>query len=193
MSIQALEWPKEGNSRVPYRVFADPDIYQAELDRIFLGASWQYLALAAELPEPGDYKTTFLGETPVIVTRGEDGEIHAMVNRCAHRGNLVCLKPRGHTNDGLTRVYHVWRSLVADPAQPLEALTRKRQGYLSRQPAAHLLHNFPHQPPDLEGRRRDRRVRRASRQLHLWRTARRQRHLRPALFRDPFAARGLQA
>ena len=70
---QALEWPVEGNSRVPYRVFADPDIYRTELDRVFLGASWQYLALAGELPEIGDYRTTFLGETPVIVTRGEDG------------------------------------------------------------------------------------------------------------------------
>ena len=92
MSMHALEWPQQGNARVPYRVFADPEIYRAERDRIFLGASWQYLGLADELPEPGDYKTTFLGETPVIVTRGEDGEIHAMVNRCAHRGNLVCLK-----------------------------------------------------------------------------------------------------
>src|SRR5712691_7343649 len=108
MSIQALEWPKVGNSRVPYRVFADPEIYRAELDRIFLGPSWQYLALADELPEPGDYETTFLGETPIIVTRGEDGEIHAMLNRCAHRGNLVCLKQRGHTKN-LTCVYHAWR------------------------------------------------------------------------------------
>ena len=107
--MDQLEWPVEGNSRVPYRVFADPEIYRAEHERIFLGASWQYLALADELPEPGDYKTNFLGETPVIVTRGDDGEIHAMVNRCAHRGNLVCLKNRGHTNDGLTCVYHAWR------------------------------------------------------------------------------------
>ena len=109
MDGDALTWPKEGNSRVPYRVFADPEIYKAELDRIFLGANWQYLALADELPEPGDYRTTFLGETPVIVTRGDDGEIHAMVNRCAHRGNLVCLKERGRTKDGLTCVYHAWR------------------------------------------------------------------------------------
>ena len=109
MSVQALEWPKEGNARVPYRVFADPDIYRAELDRVFLGPTWQYLALPEELPEIGDYKTTFIGETPVIVARGEDGEIHAMVNRCAHRGNLVCLKERGHSPDGLTCVYHSWR------------------------------------------------------------------------------------
>jgi anthranilate 1,2-dioxygenase large subunit len=109
MSVAALEWPKEGNARVPYRVFSDPDIYQAELDRVFLGPTWQFLALANDLPRPGDYMTTFLGETPVIVTRGEDGEIHAMVNRCAHRGNLVCLKRRGHSDDGLTCVYHSWR------------------------------------------------------------------------------------
>jgi anthranilate 1,2-dioxygenase large subunit len=104
----AVKWPAEGNARVPYRMFSDPEIYRAELSRIFLGPTWQYLALAGELPQPGDYLTTFLGETPVIVTRANDGEIHAMVNRCAHRGNLVCLKRRGHA-DNLTCVYHAWR------------------------------------------------------------------------------------
>ena len=103
-----IKWPAEGNARVPYRMFSDPDIYRAELDRIFLGPTWQYLALGGELPQTGDYLTTFLGETPVIVARGHDGEIHAMVNRCAHRGNLVCLKRRGHA-DNLTCVYHAWR------------------------------------------------------------------------------------
>jgi anthranilate 1,2-dioxygenase large subunit len=114
---QLLEWPNQGNARVPYRVFADPDIYRTELNRIFLGASWQYLALAGELPQPGDYRTTFVGETPVIVTRGEDGDVHAMLNRCAHRGNLVCLKERGHTKDGLTCVYHSWRYDLAGNLQ----------------------------------------------------------------------------
>ena len=66
MDTHTLTWPKEGNSRVPYRVFSDADIYKAELDRLFLGPTWQYLAMANELPNPGDYKTTFLGETPVI-------------------------------------------------------------------------------------------------------------------------------
>src|SRR5262249_37569819 len=65
-------WPKEGNSRVPYRMFSDPEVYRAELERVFLGPTWQFLVLADELPNPGDYKTTFLGETPVIVTRGDD-------------------------------------------------------------------------------------------------------------------------
>ena len=108
MDTHNLAWPKEGNARIPYRVFSDPDIYRTELDQLFLGPTWQFLVMANELPNPGDYKTTFLGETPIVVTRGEDGEIHAMVNRCAHRGNLVCLKRQGHTDDGLTCVYHSW-------------------------------------------------------------------------------------
>jgi len=107
MQAQALNWPAEGNSRVPYRVFSDLELYRDELQRVFLGPTWQFLVIADELPEPGDYKTTFLGETPVIVTRGEDGEIHAMVNRCAHRGNLVCLKRQGNAA-ALTCVYHAW-------------------------------------------------------------------------------------
>jgi anthranilate 1,2-dioxygenase large subunit len=118
----ALRWPAEGNARVPYRVFSDPDIYRDELARIFLGPTWQFLALAHDLPEPGDYLTTFLGDTPVIVTRGHDGALNAMVNRCAHRGNLVCLKRRGRAAS-LTCVYHAWRY---DLAGNLESVAFRR-------------------------------------------------------------------
>jgi anthranilate 1,2-dioxygenase large subunit len=117
-----LHWPAAGNARVPYRVFSDPEIYRDELARIFLGPTWQFLGLAQDLPEPGDYLTTFLGETPVIVTRGHDRALNAMVNRCAHRGNLVCLKRRGRARD-LTCVYHAWRY---DLAGNLESVAFRR-------------------------------------------------------------------
>src|SRR5579884_1210479 len=118
----AFRWPQQGEARVPYRVFCDPEIYRRELARVFLGPTWQFLALEQELPEPGDYLTSFLGETPIIVTRGKDGAIHAMVNRCAHRGNLVCLKRRGHA-EALTCVYHAWRY---DLAGNLESVAFRR-------------------------------------------------------------------
>src|SRR5579872_2947 len=109
MAIQsALAWPEAGETRIPYRIFADPEIYREEMGRIFRGPTWQFLALEGDLPEGGDYLTTFLGETPVIVTRDHGGVIHAMLNRCAHRGNLVCLNRRGRA-DSLTCVYHAWR------------------------------------------------------------------------------------
>ena len=88
-------WPEEGVSRVPYRVYSDPDIHQAEQTRIFRGATWNFLGMEWEIPEPGDYKTVNMGDTPIVVVRDENGEINALVNRCAHRGNLVCVARHG--------------------------------------------------------------------------------------------------
>ena len=84
-----LTWPTEGPSRVPYRVFFDPLIYELEQEKLFRGPTWNYVALEAELPTPGDFKATFVGDTPVVVTRDKAGALHAFVNRCAHRGALV--------------------------------------------------------------------------------------------------------
>jgi phenylpropionate dioxygenase-like ring-hydroxylating dioxygenase large terminal subunit len=42
-----------------------------------------------------------------VLTRAQDGSLHAMVNRCAHRGNLVCREPFGSAKR-LTCVYHAW-------------------------------------------------------------------------------------
>ena len=110
-----LKWPKEGNARVPYRVFADPEIYRTERDRVFLGPTWQYLALADELPEPGDYKTTSIGERSVILTRDRDGGLHVLENRCAHRGVRLCQEPFGH-GQRLRCPYHHWTLASLAPA-----------------------------------------------------------------------------
>ncbi len=103
-----LEWPREGYSRAPFRVYHDPDIYVREQERIFRGPVWHYLALEAELPDPGDFKSTFIGDTPVVVTRDRDGVLHGFVNRCAHRGSLVCLEQSGKDRKRFTCVYHAW-------------------------------------------------------------------------------------
>jgi phenylpropionate dioxygenase-like ring-hydroxylating dioxygenase large terminal subunit len=102
-----FKWPTEGIARAPYRLFTDPEIYKLEQERIFRGRSWNYLCLDVEIPKAGDYRTTVIGETPVIVTRDHDGKIHAMVNRCAHKGALVCLKKQDNVAS-LTCVYHAW-------------------------------------------------------------------------------------
>ena len=105
-----LDWPAEGVARVPYRVYTDADLYALEQERIFRGAAWNFLGLAAEVPAPGDFKSTFVGDTPVVLTRGADGALHAWVNRCAHRGALVCRELRGNVGASGTHtcVYHQW-------------------------------------------------------------------------------------
>jgi phenylpropionate dioxygenase-like ring-hydroxylating dioxygenase large terminal subunit len=102
-----FRWPEGGVSRVPFQVFSDPAIYALEQEKIFRGPVWHYLCLETEVRRPGDIKTTWLGDTPIIVTRDEDGLVHAMINRCAHKGALVCLKERDN-QPSLTCVYHAW-------------------------------------------------------------------------------------
>jgi phenylpropionate dioxygenase-like ring-hydroxylating dioxygenase large terminal subunit len=102
-----FRWPDDDVSRVPFRVYTDPAIYAREQERIFRGPTWNFLCLEAEIPNPGDYKTTYVGDAPVIVARDEAGAVSAMVNRCAHKGSLVCYKPRGNVRE-LTCIYHNW-------------------------------------------------------------------------------------
>lgn len=100
-------WPAEGVTRVPYWVYQDPQTYADEQVRIFRGDTWNYLCLEAELPEPKSFVTTFVGEMPVVVTRDAQGALHAWENRCAHRGALVCMRPRGAA-ERFSCIYHNW-------------------------------------------------------------------------------------
>ena len=84
-----LQWPAEGVTRSPYRVMSDPAIYALEQERIFRGPVWNYLCLDAELPGPGSFRTTYIGDTPMLVARDKDLGVHAMVNRCAHKGAML--------------------------------------------------------------------------------------------------------
>ena len=105
--LSGFAMPRDDLSHVPYRVYTDEDIYALEQERIFRGPTWSFLALECEIPKPGDYKTTYVGDAPIIVVRGQDGVVNAMVNRCAHKGALICYKPSGNVRE-FTCVYHNW-------------------------------------------------------------------------------------
>src|SRR6267378_3434664 len=102
-----LTFPSNALSEVPFRVYTDPEQYRVEQERIFKGPTWSYLCLAVEIPEPGDWVATTVGEVAVVVARGPDGAVNAFVNRCAHRGNLLCLTEKGHGKE-ITCIYHGW-------------------------------------------------------------------------------------
>ena len=100
-------WPAEDQCRIPYWVYFDRANYEREQERIFRGAAWNYVGLEAEIPKPGDFKTSFVGESPVIVTRDTDNNINVMVNQCGHRGTTVCREPYGNKTS-FTCIYHQW-------------------------------------------------------------------------------------
>ena len=104
---EPLVWPEEGVTRAPFRLFSDREIHELELERSFNGPVWHFLCLEIDLPNPGDFKMTTMGEVSIIVTRDHAGTLNTMVNRCAHKGALVCLKERGNAKD-LSCAYHSW-------------------------------------------------------------------------------------
>lgn len=105
--MERVAWERNDYSRIPYRLFHDPHIYDLEQKRIFRGAVWNYLCLEAEIPKPGDFRTTWLGETSVLISRGMEGEVFACENRCAHRGGLV-RREAGGNDTSHTCIYHRW-------------------------------------------------------------------------------------
>tara|TARA_R110002095_G_scaffold148484_3_gene128413 strand:+ start:2146 stop:3393 length:1248 start_codon:yes stop_codon:yes gene_type:complete len=105
-----LKWPADaGCTAVPYSVFNSEEVYELEQEKIYNGKTWNFLAAEAEIPDKGSFKSTYIGDTPVVVTRGQDDEVYAWVNRCAHRGAEICRERHGKSEDGVyTCVYHQW-------------------------------------------------------------------------------------
>ncbi|WP_029585708.1 FAD-dependent oxidoreductase [Bradyrhizobium sp. URHD0069] len=100
-------WPKEGLRRIPDWVYTDQTIYEREIERIFQGRTWNYVALECEVPNPGDYIRSNVGPTPVVVSRAEDGTIHVFENRCAHRAAEFCRELSGNAKEFVCP-YHQW-------------------------------------------------------------------------------------
>lgn len=91
---------------VSMRVLTDPELYRLELEHLFRRA-WLIVGHEDEIPTRGDYVTRSVGEDNVIISRGEDGAIHALLNVCTHRGTRVCRAEAGNA-ERFTCPYHGW-------------------------------------------------------------------------------------
>ena len=91
---------------VDRRIFRDQDLYQLELERMFARA-WNFMCHASQIPNPGDFFMTFIGEDRVLVVRDNDMSFQVLVNSCRHRGNAVCRAEEGHASSFMC-TYHGW-------------------------------------------------------------------------------------
>ena len=96
-SKPGVKWPTSDFSRVPYEIFFEQKYYNQEMEKIFLGPTWNYLAHSCEIPNEGDFVTNWIGDTNVIVNRATNGEIHAFKNSCSHRGTRIVDEIRGNS------------------------------------------------------------------------------------------------
>jgi len=100
-------WPEEGLTRIPDWVYTDETIYQREVEKIFHGRTWNFVALECEVPTPGDFIRSNVGPTPVVVARDKDGSINVFENRCAHRAAEFCRDLSGNAKEFVCP-YHQW-------------------------------------------------------------------------------------
>ncbi len=91
---------------VDRRIFAEQDIYELELERIFARA-WNFMCHDSQIPNPGDFFQTVIGEDRVICVRDNDGNPQVLVNICRHRGNAICRADEGHATSFMC-TYHGW-------------------------------------------------------------------------------------
>jgi phenylpropionate dioxygenase-like ring-hydroxylating dioxygenase large terminal subunit len=96
--------PQEG--LISRRIFADPEVYDLELERIF-GRGWFFLGHDSEIPNPGDMIARPCGVDPAILVRDDEGVVRAFLNSCRHRGMRLCRSDRENVRF-LRCPYHGW-------------------------------------------------------------------------------------
>ncbi|WP_459618445.1 aromatic ring-hydroxylating oxygenase subunit alpha [Bordetella sp. 2513F-2] len=100
------ELVKAEGSLVNRALFADEEIFQAEIKRIFSRA-WLFVGHESLVPNPDDYFLSRMGTDSVILTRDRQGQIQVLLNSCTHRGMKLCRYDHGN-NRTFTCPYHGW-------------------------------------------------------------------------------------
>ena len=107
MKAGARQDPRAGYS-LPRACYTDPAIFERDLERMLL-RHWFCAGHVSSLANRGDYFLVNLGSESVIVCRGADGDVHALLNVCHHRGSRVCVaRSSSAIGGGFTGRYHAW-------------------------------------------------------------------------------------
>ena len=96
----------QSTSEIPYEVYVNPAIYDREMQELFQGPVWHFLGFESALTQEHNYFTTEIAGLPIVVVQ-DHGTIRAFVNRCIHRGSLLCIAQTGRITE-FSCVYHGW-------------------------------------------------------------------------------------
>lgn len=102
-AVQALIRPTE----VHKDIFVDDEIFELEMEHLFAN-TWVYVGHGSQVPNPGDFYTTTVGDQPVIMVRDADNTVKVLHNRCPHKGVEVAPEGCGNTGKFFRCPYHAW-------------------------------------------------------------------------------------
>ena len=92
--------------REPVSNYLDVQLWQREMAEIFYKLPVP-VGLSAELPRAGDYKTVNVSGRSILLARGRDGGLNAMMNVCRHRSMQLVPDGCGSARR-FTCLYHAW-------------------------------------------------------------------------------------
>src|ERR1051325_11721266 len=92
-------------SNLPSDCYTSPEWYEREFTNVFCTA-WLCAGRVEQIPNAGDYFTTTVAGEHIAVLRGSDGNLHAVVPICRHRGALM-LDGTGNCRT-ISCPYHGW-------------------------------------------------------------------------------------
>jgi Rieske 2Fe-2S family protein len=97
-----------GESRMlPPAAYVDPAVFSWEQQNFF-GGGWTCLGFSAELAGPGDLRAESVGNGGVLLSRDEDGRLHAFANFCRHRGHELLPCGTSANRPSIVCPYHSW-------------------------------------------------------------------------------------
>jgi Rieske 2Fe-2S family protein len=104
--LQRTREPLERATALPQAAFTEPRVLDWEVEHIFM-SGWLGVAHVDQVRERGDFVMVELGRESVFVVADDEGEAHAFLNTCRHRGARIMQAPEGR----VARVqcpYHAW-------------------------------------------------------------------------------------
>src|SRR3984957_16885525 len=82
--------------RISRDVFVSQSLFEQEMENLFL-RTWQFIGHESQIPNPGDFFVSRMGNDSVIMTRDNQGSVNVLLNSCRHRGMKVCRYDEGNT------------------------------------------------------------------------------------------------
>jgi len=103
--------PLDQASTIPASWYTDADLFQLERQSVF-AHSWQMVCRLDQVTTTGQYVTTEIAGEPIVVVRGDDGQLRGFFNVCRHHAAEIMTEAAG-TARQLRCPYHAWTYSLA--------------------------------------------------------------------------------